>query len=75
MRVKTWVEILQEVEVDVDRDAVLASITYPETVVHIISRLGGILRAITKDQISTLTQEQKETIETFFREQAMRFTP
>ena len=77
MKVKTFIEYSDEVEVDIDREDLVAAFRESpdpgETWLTVLNRFGFALRAIPDATIAALTEGQRRTIATFLTEQAHRF--
>lgn len=79
MKVKHWLEVAQEVEVDVSIAEVMASIDdlgeedRPGMLLDCVNRVYAVLRNATDLQIARLLPNQRAIIARALREQAARF--
>lgn len=77
MKVKTWVEFSEEVEVEVSvEDMVAAFSDFPEpneTWLRIINRLASLLNRLPDDEIAKWKLTHQELIADFLMKQATRF--
>lgn len=81
MKVKTWVECSQEVEVDVSREDIIAAFVdgleaapRGDDWLRLINRFAMILKTLPDTQIAQWTPEARTTIAQFLRDQLPRFT-
>lgn len=76
MRIKKWIDIQREIEVDVCREDIYDMLVdapagaSQDEILQAINRFAGFLRAV---PLEILTDKQKSIISGFLREQAERF--
>lgn len=91
MRISKWVDMGQEVEIEIGMDDIRAALSecferatrdelYDEGpnrqhIVYAMNTLGTFLRALTDRHIDCLTHEQRRVIEAFLTEQSKRYAP
>ena len=81
MRVKTWVETSQEVEVEVSIADVMSSIRelaeddQPSMLLDCISSVWRVLKEIPDARIAAMTDKQREIIGNALRVEAARYMP
>jgi predicted ATPase len=81
MRVKTWVETSQEVEVEVSIAEVMSSISalaeddQPHMLLDCISAVWRVLQGVPDARIAAMTDRQREIIGNALRTEAARFMP
>lgn len=78
MRVKAWITIEREVEVDVSFEDFLSSIAetaQDDCVTRLLSSIAHHLKAVDKQAIDRMTHEQREITVRFLLDQAQRYEP
>jgi hypothetical protein len=79
MKVKTFVQIEQEVEVDVTMDDIRAAmvdeIGTVSAALQLVNRCATSLKAVSDDMIGEMNNAQRELVANFMREQANRYMP
>lgn len=79
MKVKAWVEVEQEVEVEVSIAAMfnaideLAEDDHPSMILNAISRAYGVLRKVPDKAVAAMNDSQRKLIREALREQAQRY--
>jgi hypothetical protein len=91
MKISKWVDMGQEVEIEIGVDDIRASLSEcferatgdeldgdgpnRHQIIYTIDALAKFLRAMTDRHIDCLTHEQRKVIETFLAEQSKRYAP
>jgi hypothetical protein len=78
MKVTTWVEFSQEVDIDIGHEAIVAAFSAcpdpGETWFPVLNRFAFALKALPDATIATWTAGQRKTIGDFLATQATRFS-
>jgi hypothetical protein len=78
MKIKTWIEIGQDVEIDIGPEDILAVYSEGDTLPYILynlSRIDEFLRGVSDERIAEMTPGQREIISGRLGTQAQRFDP
>lgn len=79
MKVKTFVNIEQEVEVDVSmadiRAALVENFDTVSEALQLVNRCASVLKAVSDGMIENMNNAQREVVANFLRLQANRYTP
>ena len=79
MKVKTWVEFAQEVDVNVSMDDIRSALSMEASTtkeaLQLVNCCASAIKAVSDQMILEMNDAQRNVIASFFREQAERFMP